>query len=654
VGGSASSTAVRRLRRDLENLQHGIPHIAVKPSEENLLEWHFALHTLPEDTPYHLGCYHGKILFPAEYPHAPPAIIMVTPSGRLEIGKRLCLSMTDFHPESWNPAWSVETILVGLLSFFISAENGYGAIKSSDQVRRQMAEASWAVNRRDEEFCSLFPEMLRSSHMQAAAAADLVRPPDPQASSLQIGESDAVPGGATSDTPLLAVSTHLLGVLGPSAREEVSETAGERTVNEEERGVVANTDDDEAGECWICRDSSSNEPLIQPCACQGSMSGVHATCVEEWIRHHRRNAVNDELPRCSVCHQTYEGYQRLPGVGHFLRHMAVDALKQIVRTVVIVVALVCYLISAIPYDPDGSKVKLPMVVRVVLISLFFVASLYKVALIAISVPPHRPPPRSACLRRYFFVSDFKSLVMHWAEVFSSVVILTFWFVMGVLPLVFFLPFPLLALVPSIRMCLGAPSLECLRLALMVTRAMITTPCVALWLLVTRAWRNPRGCLRTARKCLLMMVHPLDAGLHIIVAVVSLVLCLCCSSNVPVLVLWGVHGTLVSVGLLEAVFVKKWRWTNGPLWWLSLQFCALAGYIADSICTFPNGLGDPQEDSVVRWLSVPWVALFAGLTLATNWQFIVGYYRTWQHQHGEFTLATEPAGTSVAPAEGVSV
>ena len=75
------------------------------------------LHALPEDTPYNKGCYHGKVIFPAQYPHAPPAILMMTPSGRLETGKRLCLSMTDFHPESWNPAWSVETILVGLLSF---------------------------------------------------------------------------------------------------------------------------------------------------------------------------------------------------------------------------------------------------------------------------------------------------------------------------------------------------------------------------------------------------------------------------------------------------------------------------------------------------------------------------------------------------------
>ena len=33
---------------------------------------------------------------------------------------RLCLSISDFHPDTWNPAWSVSTILTGLLSFMVS------------------------------------------------------------------------------------------------------------------------------------------------------------------------------------------------------------------------------------------------------------------------------------------------------------------------------------------------------------------------------------------------------------------------------------------------------------------------------------------------------------------------------------------------------
>lgn len=34
--------------------------------------------------------------------------------------------MTDFHPESWNPLWSVATILTGLLSFMSDTQHTTG------------------------------------------------------------------------------------------------------------------------------------------------------------------------------------------------------------------------------------------------------------------------------------------------------------------------------------------------------------------------------------------------------------------------------------------------------------------------------------------------------------------------------------------------
>ncbi|CAE8603355.1 unnamed protein product, partial [Polarella glacialis] len=162
---AASSAAVRRLRRDLECLQKSPnPQIAVRPSEDDLLVWHFVLHDLPSDSPYQGGCYHGKIVFPHNYPHAPPAILMITPSGRFETGVRLCLSMSDWHPESWNPAWSVETILVGLLSVFLGdTEKGYGSVVSSGEQRRLLAGQSWLTNANAPEFLALFPEFSASS-----------------------------------------------------------------------------------------------------------------------------------------------------------------------------------------------------------------------------------------------------------------------------------------------------------------------------------------------------------------------------------------------------------------------------------------------------------------------------------------------------------
>lgn len=74
----------------------------------------------PEKTPYEDGFYHGKLIFPGEFPFQPPSIYMITPNGRFKINTRLCLSISDFHPDTWNPAWSVSTILTGLLSFMVS------------------------------------------------------------------------------------------------------------------------------------------------------------------------------------------------------------------------------------------------------------------------------------------------------------------------------------------------------------------------------------------------------------------------------------------------------------------------------------------------------------------------------------------------------
>lgn len=74
------------------------------PSSPALQDWHYVLEGAP-GTDYEGGCYHGVISFPQAYPFRPPSIKMVTPNGRFAVNTKLCLSMTDFHPESWNPMW---------------------------------------------------------------------------------------------------------------------------------------------------------------------------------------------------------------------------------------------------------------------------------------------------------------------------------------------------------------------------------------------------------------------------------------------------------------------------------------------------------------------------------------------------------------------
>lgn len=153
--------ALTRLRREYSNIQgEKIPHIVARPTEKNMLIWYYVLHDLPTETPYSGGVYWGKLVFPKEFPFKPPAIYMLTPSGRFETNSRLCLSMSDFHPETWNPSWRIESILIGLVSFMldIAEPRTTGGVHTSPARRREYAKASFDFNRENAEFRDLFPE----------------------------------------------------------------------------------------------------------------------------------------------------------------------------------------------------------------------------------------------------------------------------------------------------------------------------------------------------------------------------------------------------------------------------------------------------------------------------------------------------------------
>jgi len=135
----ATPAATKRLTKEYQNIsKNPPPYITAHPSENNILEWHYIL-TGPPSTPYEGGQYWGTLVFPPNYPYAPPAIRMHTPSGRFQPSTRLCLSISDFHPKSFNPAWGVEQILNGILSFMTSEEMTTGSVRASDSERRLFA-----------------------------------------------------------------------------------------------------------------------------------------------------------------------------------------------------------------------------------------------------------------------------------------------------------------------------------------------------------------------------------------------------------------------------------------------------------------------------------------------------------------------------------
>ena len=88
----------------------------------------------------------------------PPSVLMITPSGRFETNTRICLTISDWHPESWNPVWKVESILYGLMSFMLSEENSIGSMHVSAAERKKFAKDSldWNMKNKKEKFAERF------------------------------------------------------------------------------------------------------------------------------------------------------------------------------------------------------------------------------------------------------------------------------------------------------------------------------------------------------------------------------------------------------------------------------------------------------------------------------------------------------------------
>ena len=175
----------------------------------------------PPGTPYEGGVYHGKLKFPSDFPFKPPSIYMITPNGASAVpappptcpvqAADVCLLRLErpFRPlqaghatlpvherlspcvrpapskmrtqsdltggarcagdgiaaGTWQPSWTVASILTGLLSFMLESTATTGSIETSDATKRKLAAASHAFNLQDRVF--LGEERIQAGRMKA-------------------------------------------------------------------------------------------------------------------------------------------------------------------------------------------------------------------------------------------------------------------------------------------------------------------------------------------------------------------------------------------------------------------------------------------------------------------------------------------------------
>ena len=141
---STKNPTIKRILKEASELANSpSPDYHAAPLETDLFEWHFTIRGAPAPSPFEGGIYHGRIVLPPAYPLKPPSFRFLTPSGRFEVNREICLSISGHHEESWQPAWGIRTALVAIRSFMdTDAKGQLGGMDAGEAVRRKMAKES--------------------------------------------------------------------------------------------------------------------------------------------------------------------------------------------------------------------------------------------------------------------------------------------------------------------------------------------------------------------------------------------------------------------------------------------------------------------------------------------------------------------------------
>ncbi|XP_062211020.1 ubiquitin-conjugating enzyme E2 32-like [Phragmites australis] len=228
-----SNPAVKRILQEVKEMQSNpSPDFMALPLEEDIFEWQFAI-LGPRDSEFEGGIYHGRIQLPSDYPFKPPSFMLLTPSGRFEIQKKICLSISNYHPEHWQPSWSVRTALVALIAFMPT--NPGGALGSLDYKK----EDRWALALKSREAPPKFgsPErqkVIDEIHEQMLSKAphvpqQLTNGPNEESNQLPAPGSSGehVDKAAEGNDTSGSMSASLGNLTEPESESEVVENTGE-------------------------------------------------------------------------------------------------------------------------------------------------------------------------------------------------------------------------------------------------------------------------------------------------------------------------------------------------------------------------------------------------------------------------------------------
>jgi ubiquitin-protein ligase len=137
---------LRRIQGDVKDLdKNRMDFVQAIQDIDNVKLFYFMLR--PLDEPYIGGLFIGKIELPDDYPKTPGSFYMLTPNGRFDINKKICLTNSSYHKENWTPSWSIRNMIMGVASIFIADDtSGISHIRDTKENRKKMAAESIQFN----------------------------------------------------------------------------------------------------------------------------------------------------------------------------------------------------------------------------------------------------------------------------------------------------------------------------------------------------------------------------------------------------------------------------------------------------------------------------------------------------------------------------
>ena len=141
---------IKQFNKMLSELDENSKNIFIHPNPDNILEIYFLIKGSDKSS-FKNGEYICKLVHHPQYPLKAPDYYVLTPNGRFEINKKICLTNSAYHQGDWAPAaWNLLTLLNGFYSIWHSDVKedkiGISHLNSKSSVIEELASKSKEYN----------------------------------------------------------------------------------------------------------------------------------------------------------------------------------------------------------------------------------------------------------------------------------------------------------------------------------------------------------------------------------------------------------------------------------------------------------------------------------------------------------------------------